>query len=109
MGVASSMRAQVLRAWGDALTLETVAVPRPQPGQALLRVEACGVGLTVLNYMNGNQARRADWLPRIPGHELVGTVVEAGAGVDSPRVGERVMAYFYLACGHCDYCRLAHE
>ena len=32
-----------------------------------MRVEACGVGLTVLNYMNGNQARRDELLPRIPG------------------------------------------
>src|SRR5438067_7834431 len=103
------MHAQVLHAWGDALKYETVAVPKPRAGEALVRVEACGVGLTVLNYMNGNQARRADWLPRIPGHELVGTVVETGAGVEHPRVGERVMAYFYLACGHCDLCRLAHE
>ena len=103
------MHAQVLHAWGDALKYETVAVPKPRAGEALVRVEACGVGLTVLNYMNGNQARRADWLPRIPGHELVGTVVETGAGVEHPRVGERVLAYFYLACGHCDLCRLAHE
>jgi propanol-preferring alcohol dehydrogenase len=65
--------------------------------------------LTVLNYMNGNQQRRAEWLPRIPGHELVGTVVEVGAGVTTLRVGERVMAYFYLSCGGCDFCRLAHE
>ena len=35
--------------------------------------------------------------------------METGAGVEHPRVGERVMAYFYLACGHCDLCRLAHE
>jgi len=35
--------------------------------------------------------------------------VETGAGVTAPRVGERVMAYFYLACGACDLCRLAHE
>ena len=109
MSLPASMRAQVLRAWGDALAYESRPVPRPRPGEALLRVEACGVGLTVLNYMNGNQARRPEWLPRIPGHELVGTVVEQGAGVERPRVGERVMAYFYLACGHCDLCRLAHE
>jgi len=75
----------------------------------VVRVEACGVGLTVLNYMNGNQQRRAELLPRIPGHELVGTVVETGVGVTTLRPGERVMAYFYLACGGCDYCRLAHE
>jgi len=109
MSAPSSMRAQRLHAWGDALALDTVPVPRPRAGDVLLRVDACGVGLTVLNYMNGNQARRPEWLPRIPGHELVGTVVEQGAGVERPRVGDRVMAYFYLACGHCDLCRLAHE
>jgi len=103
------MRAQVLREWGDALGYEEVAVPEVGAGEAVVRVEACGVGLTVLNYMNGNQGRRAELLPRIPGHELVGRVVETGAGVTTPRVGERVMAYFYLACGGCDYCRLAHE
>jgi D-arabinose 1-dehydrogenase-like Zn-dependent alcohol dehydrogenase len=105
----NSMNAQVLREWGDALVYETVPVPAAGVGEAVVRVEACGVGLTVLNYMNGNQQRRAEWLPRIPGHELVGTVVEVGAGVATVRVGERVMAYFYLACGGCDYCRLAHE
>src|SRR5262245_5784121 len=107
--MASTMNAQVLRQWGDFLGYETVRVPRAGDGEAVVKVEACGVGLTVLNYMNGNQQRRAELLPRIPGHELVGTIVEVGAGVTTPKVGERVMAYFYLACGGCDYCRLAHE
>ena len=48
------MHAQVLHAWGDALKYETVAVPKPRAGEALVRVEACGVGLTVLNYIRGN-------------------------------------------------------
>jgi D-arabinose 1-dehydrogenase-like Zn-dependent alcohol dehydrogenase len=108
-GMPTTMNAQVLREWGDQLVYETVKVPGAGVGEALVRVEACGVGLTVLNYMNGNQQRRAEWLPRIPGHELVGTVVEVGAGVTTLRVGERVMAYFYLSCGGCDFCRLAHE
>lgn len=103
------MQAQVLHAWGDALSHEKVATPAPGRGEVLIRVEACGVGLTVLNYMNGSMDRRPELLPRIPGHEFVGTVAEVGPEVHSPRVGDRVMAYFYLACGHCDYCRLAHE
>jgi propanol-preferring alcohol dehydrogenase len=105
----TTMRAQVLHQWGDQLVYEAVKAPSAGPGSAVVRVEACGVGLTVLNYMNGNNQRGAELLPRIPGHELVGTVVEVGAGVTSPRVGERVMAYFYLSCGGCDFCRLAHE
>jgi propanol-preferring alcohol dehydrogenase len=103
------MRAQVLHQWGDQLVHETVKAPTAGPGSAVVRVEACGVGLTVLNYMNGNNQRGAELLPRIPGHELVGTVMEVGAGVTTLRVGERVMAYFYLSCGGCDFCRLAHE
>jgi propanol-preferring alcohol dehydrogenase len=64
------------------------------PDEALVAVEACGVGLTVLNYMNGNHGRRVEDLPRIPGHEAVGRVAAVGAAVTGPRVGERVMAYF---------------
>ena len=74
-----------------------------------MRVEACGVGLTVLNYMNGNHSRRPEDLPRIPGHEAVGTVVEVGAAVTTLSAGQRVMSYFYLFCDDCDLCRLAHE
>ena len=57
------MHAQVLHEWGGEVTLETRPVPAPGPGEALVHVEACSVGLTVLNYMNGNQQRRAEWLP----------------------------------------------
>jgi propanol-preferring alcohol dehydrogenase len=103
------MQAQVLHAWGDVLAYDKVPTPAPDRGEVLVRVEACGVGLTVLNYMNGNMDRRPELLPRIPGHEFVGTVAELGPEVDTLSVGQRVMAYFYLACGHCDYCRLAHE
>ncbi|OGL24983.1 MAG: hypothetical protein A3G44_02255 [Candidatus Rokubacteria bacterium RIFCSPLOWO2_12_FULL_73_47] len=103
------MRAQVLHAWGGEVTPADVPTPAPAAGEALVRVEACGVGLTVLNAMNGNLGGRPEDLPRIPGHELVGIVTALGPGVAHPEVGRRVMAYFYLACGGCDFCRLAHE
>lgn len=103
------MQAQVLHEWGGALRLETVPTPSIGPGDALVKVEACGVGLTVLNYMRGNHARRPEDLPRIPGHEVVGRIVEVGAGVDVLRVGQRIMSHFYLFCGTCDFCRLSHE
>jgi propanol-preferring alcohol dehydrogenase len=102
------MRAQVLHQWGGEVTLEDVPAPTPGPGEVLVKVEACGVGLTVLNYMRGNLGA-SDRVPRIPGHEAVGRVVELGAGVDGLRVGDRVMVYFYLSCGACDLCRAAHE
>src|SRR5262249_50599025 len=103
------MRAQVLHEWGGDVRYETVAIPAVAPGEALIEVEACSVGLTVLNYMNGNHHRRPEDLPRIPGHEIVGRVIPPGDGVSRPRVGDRVMTPFYLFCGACDMCTLGHE
>ncbi len=103
------MHAQVLHQWNGPLTYEELEIPTPAPGEALVKVEACGVGLTVLNYMRGILGTRPEDLPRIPGHETVGRVIATGAGVQTLRIGERVVSYFYLTCGSCDFCRLAHE
>jgi propanol-preferring alcohol dehydrogenase len=84
-------------------------VAAPQPGEVLIRVEACGIGLTVLNCMRGDLANDAARLPRVPGHEIVGRVEAVGAGVSSPSVGQRVMAYFYLVCGACEACRSGQD
>ena len=70
----------------------------------LVEVEACGIGLTVLNCIDGHLGALPDNLPRTPGHELVGTVAAVGVGVPAERVGERVAAYFYLFCGRCPAC-----
>src|SRR2546422_7121324 len=83
------MHAQVLHEWGGEVRYETVARPSVVAGEVLIEVEACSVGLTVLNYMSGNHSRRPEDLPRIPGHEIVGRVIATGDGVSSPRVGER--------------------
>jgi D-arabinose 1-dehydrogenase-like Zn-dependent alcohol dehydrogenase len=90
--------------WGGPLRWESFDVPDPQPGEVLVRVEACGIGLTVLNCIRGDLANDAARLPRVPGHEIVGRVEAAGASVTSPSVGQRVMAYFYLVCGLCEAC-----
>jgi propanol-preferring alcohol dehydrogenase len=95
--------------WGGPLRWESFEVPDPQPGEALVRVEACGIGLTVLNCIRGDLANDAARLPRVPGHEIVGRVEAAGAGVSSPSVGQRVMAYFYLVCGTCEPCQAGND
>jgi D-arabinose 1-dehydrogenase-like Zn-dependent alcohol dehydrogenase len=95
--------------WGGPLRWEPFDVPDPQAGEIRVRVEACGIGLTVLNCIRGDLANDAARLPRVPGHEVVGTVDAVGAGVTSSSVGQRVMAYFYLVCGACNACLSGHD
>lgn len=93
-----------LAAWGAEPVWEELAVPAPGEGELLIEVEACSVGLTVLNCMAGDLANDPALLPLVPGHEAVGRVVSAGPGSDAALVGRRVVAYFYLTCGTCSDC-----
>ena len=95
--------------WAGDLQWESYEVPGPGPGEALVRVEACSIGLTVLNCIRGDLANDPNLLPRVPGHELVGRVEAVGTGVASPAPDQRVMAYFYLACGVCYACRSGRD
>jgi propanol-preferring alcohol dehydrogenase len=103
------MRALVLHEWGAAPALEDVADPVPGDGEVLVEVRACGVGLTVLNCIRGDLGADPANLPRIPGHEYVGTISAVGPGVDRARLGETVAAYFYLFCGDCRHCLAGTE
>lgn len=94
--------------WGGPLQWGRFPVATPGPGEARVRVDACGIGLTVRNYMAGNLTTREDLLPRVPGHELTGVVTEAGAGAEHLR-GRRVVTYFYLSCGTCTTCQAGDE
>ena len=98
-----------LRRWGDDPVWEEFDVPVPRPGEALVEVEACGIGLTVLNLLRGTGLDPDAGLPRVPGHELVGRVVETGAAEDGGWIGRRVTAYFYLYCGACEECTAGLE
>lgn len=97
-----------LHRWGGELQWEPFELPDPQPDEALIRVEACGIGLTVLNCIRGDLANDAARLPRVPGHEIVGRVERVGA-VAQVAIGQRVMAYFYLVCGRCPACRSGND
>lgn len=94
-----------LEAWDGALRTATVERPDVGDRDVLVDVEATGVGLTVARAIRGELGGDAADLPRIPGHELVGTVVAVGEGVTSVEPGDFVGAYFYLVCGHCRACR----
>ena len=101
------MKAMVLRAFGQPL--ELAEMPRPQVSSAdvLVRVRACGIGLTVVNLLA--TPGRVTAYPRIPGHEIAGDVVEVGAAVRTVKTGQRVTNHFYLTCGQCKHCRAGRE
>ena len=93
-----------LEAWDGDLQRATTPVPDVGATDVLVEVEATGVGRTVDKYIHGGMGSDPADLPRIPGHELVGTVVEAGDAVAELEEGARVTAYFHIGCGHCRYC-----
>lgn len=95
--------------WGSTPVLEEFPRPEPAPGEVLVEVEACGIGLTVLNCIRGDLSDDPALLPRVPGHELVGRVAQRGSGVTTPSEGQRVTAYFYLSCGTCTECSAGHQ
>jgi D-arabinose 1-dehydrogenase-like Zn-dependent alcohol dehydrogenase len=103
------MKGYRLYAWGNDLVFEDIPDPTPGPEEVLIEVEACGVGLTVLNAMRGDLDNNPDLLPRVPGHELVGRVIEEASGGTPDLTGRRVVAYFYLSCGHCQWCSAGWE
>src|ERR671919_176219 len=100
------MKAAVLDEFGGRLRLETRPVPRPGPGEALIRVVSCGTGLTIEWARIG---RLGGSVPRVLGHEYTGTVAEVGPGVDGWREGDVVTGSFYLFCGHCHMCSGGRE
>jgi alcohol dehydrogenase, propanol-preferring len=94
---------------GKPLRLEGKAeAATPGPGQVAIRVGACGVCRTDLHIVDGELDRPK--LPLIPGHEVVGTVDQLGAGVDRLKSGDRVgVPWLGWTCGHCTYCRSGRE
>src|ERR1041384_8215653 len=92
------MRAMVLGAPGEKLSLEEVAIPDPGPGQLLLRVRACGVCRTDLHIVDGELDRPK--LPLVIGHQIVGEA-EDGRRLGVPWLG--------WTCGECRFCRSGRE
>jgi propanol-preferring alcohol dehydrogenase len=103
------VKAARIHRWGGDLLLEDVPEPDLRDGEVLVEIAACGVGLTVLNYLRGDLGNDTNDLPRVPGHELVGRIVAVGPGVTPEREGELVAAFFYLFCGRCRHCLAGEE
>jgi len=78
-------------------------VPRPGPGEVLIRVSACGVCHTELDEIEGRTP--PPLYPVIPGHQAVGTVVESGPGDGMPGPGTTAgVGWFFSSCGRCRFC-----
>jgi propanol-preferring alcohol dehydrogenase len=104
-----TMKAAVVHAFREPLTIEDVPVPEVRPGQILVKLAACGVCHTDLHAADGDWPVRPR-LPFIPGHEGVGTVAAVGAGVKHVREGDRVgVPWLHTACGHCEHCLTGWE
>lgn len=106
------MKAWVLRKPGpiekDPLTFERLPIPEPLPGEVLIDVTACGVCHTDLHTVEGDIPLPV--LPVVPGHQVVGRVVETGTGTKSFKMGDRVgMPWLYGSCGVCPYCKRGAE
>ena len=100
------MRAMVVREWGQPFTLEERPDPEPGPGEAMMKVRAAGVGLTLVTMRTGVFGGEA---PRVMGHELGGDIVAVGDGVTNVKPGDRCAVYFYLNCGYCRWCHGGRE
>ncbi|MEW5813316.1 MAG: alcohol dehydrogenase AdhP [Actinomycetota bacterium] len=103
------MRAAVVHQLGSPLTIDEIELPKPDDGEALVKLETSGVCHTDLHAAHG------DWPvkptpPFVPGHEGYGTVVAVGNGVNDLKVGDKVgNAWLWSACGRCEYCRTGWE
>ena len=98
----------VLSAAGTPLVLEEREVPRPGPGELLLRIRACAVCRTDLHVVDGELPKPK--LPLVPGHEIVGIVESIGMGVEAVPLGARMgVPWLGWTCGECVYCRAGRE
>jgi S-(hydroxymethyl)mycothiol dehydrogenase len=96
------VKAVISREKNAPVSLETIHVPDPGPGEALVRVQACGVCHTDLHYKVGGIG---DDYPYLLGHEAAGTVEAVGPDVDEVAPGDFVILNWRAVCGQCRACR----
>jgi len=102
------MRAMMFDKAGAPLQLRQCDAPEPGPGQILLQVCACGVCRTDLHIVDGELPHPKPHV--VPGHEIVGRVLELGQGVERFAPGQRVgVPWLGWTCGECAYCRSGRE
>jgi S-(hydroxymethyl)mycothiol dehydrogenase len=100
--MAHEARGVIARGRGEPVTIETIVVPDPGPGEALVAVQACGVCHTDLHYREGGIN---DDFPFLLGHEAAGIVEAVGDNVTDVAAGDFVVLNWRAVCGECRACR----
>ena len=100
--MAQRVRGVVALGKGAPVTVETILVPDPGPGEAVVKVQACGVCHTDLHYREGGIN---DDYPFLLGHEAAGIVEQVGEGVTEVAPGDFVILNWRAVCGDCRACR----
>jgi S-(hydroxymethyl)mycothiol dehydrogenase len=100
--VAYEVKGVIARSKGAPVSIETIIVPDPGPGEAVVDVQACGVCHTDLHYREGGIN---DEFPFLLGHEAAGVVSAVGEGVRNVAVGDYVVLNWRAVCGECRACR----
>ena len=102
------MRAMLFQKPGQPLRMADLPIPKPEPGQLLIRVRTCAVCRTDLHVVDGELTQPK--IPLIPGHEIVGAVEEKGDDVARFKIGDRVgIPWLGWTCGKCGYCQSGQE
>ena len=96
------MKAVLIKEYGATFVYADYAIPTPGPDEVLLKVIASGLCSTDLHILEGRM--NLGELPRIPGHEIAGIIVETGSDVRAWRVNQRVTVAIDVHCGTCRHC-----
>ena len=99
--MSQQVRAVVAHSKGAPVSIETITVPDPGPGEAVVAIQACGVCHTDLHYREGGIN---DEFPFLLGHEAAGIVESVGTGVTDVAPGDFVILNWRAVCGECRAC-----
>jgi NADPH:quinone reductase-like Zn-dependent oxidoreductase len=99
------MKAAVIHEHGDLEVVRVEEIPEPKPGPDEVLLRVLGAGLNHLDiWVRKGRPGMALEMPHVLGSDAVGVVADAGANVESPKVGDEVVLNPALSCGHCEFC-----
>ena len=100
--MSQEVRGIIAKAKGEPVSMETIVIPDPGPGEAVVAIQACGVCHTDLHYREGGIN---DEFPFLLGHEAAGLVESVGEGVTNVVPGDYVILNWRAVCGNCRACK----